>query len=170
MRVYRIQSSRLFLRFSLFIVISVVILAPLILPFTKPGKAWTYDLDVHAFRMAAFHQAVLEGNIPPKWSTQLVYGWGSPVFLFNWTLPYWMGEPFLFAGWSVVDAQKAVIIISVIFSYIAMFVFLWYWQGFWPAMAGAVIYEWALFRIYLLFTGGSLGVLAAFMFWPLPFL
>ena len=86
MRVYRIQSSRLFLRFSLFIVISVVILAPLILPFTKPGKAWTYDLDVHAFRMAAFHQAVLEGNIPPKWSTQLVYGWGSPVFLFNWTL------------------------------------------------------------------------------------
>lgn len=170
MWIHKIPSSRLVLRFSICIVLSVLILAPLILPFTKSGKAWTYDLDVHAFRMAAFHQAVTEGNIPPKWSTQLVYGWGSPVFLFNWTLPYWMGEPFLFAGWSVVDAQKAVIIISVIFSYVAMGAFLWYWLGFWPALGGAVVYEWALFRIYLLFTGGSLGMLTVFMFWPLLFL
>ena len=156
-------------RMLLFIVISSVILSPLIAPFFKPGRAWTYDVDIHAFRMAAFHNALKDGNIPPRWSSQLVYGWGSPLFSFNWSLPYWMGEPFLFAGWSVTDASKAVIILSVVLSYLFMFFFLREWFGFWPAMGGTAIYEWSLYRLFLLFTGGGLGMHAAFIFWPMLF-
>ncbi|OGG30388.1 hypothetical protein A2971_00790 [Candidatus Gottesmanbacteria bacterium RIFCSPLOWO2_01_FULL_46_21] len=156
-------------RMLLFIVISSVILSPLIAPFFKPGRAWTYDVDIHAFRMAAFHNALKDGNIPPRWSSQLVYGWGSPLFSFNWSLPYWMGEPFLFAGWSVTDASKAVIILSVVLSYLFMFFFLREWFGFWPALGGTAIYEWSLYRLFLLFTGGGLGMHAAFIFWPMLF-
>lgn len=157
------------MRRAIFFVITIAVLTPLIAPFLKPGRAWTYDVDYHVYRMAAFHNAVLEGQIPPRWSSQLVYGWGSPLFSFNWSLPYWMGEPFLFAGFSLTDASKAVVILSVIFSYLCMFLFLREWMGFWPALGGAVIYEWSLFRIYLLFTGGGLGMHAAFIFWPILF-
>lgn len=156
-------------RILFFIIISSVVLSPLIGPFFKPGRAWTYDVDYHAYRMAAFHNALKDGDFPPRWSSQLVYGWGSPMFSFNWSLPYWMGEPFLFAGWSITDSSKAVVILTVVLSYLLMFFFLREWLGFWPAIGGAVVYEWSLFRIYLLFTGGGLGMHAAFIFWPVLF-
>lgn len=156
-------------RYLISILVSAVVLFPLIKPFLQSGRAWTYDVDSHQFRMAAFHQIIKEGNIPPRWSSQLNYGWGSPVFTFNWSLPYWMGEPFLFAGFSVTDASKAVTIVSIILSYIVMFGFLAEMFGFLPALGGAAIYEWALFRIYLLFTGGGLGMETAFIFWPMLF-
>lgn len=154
---------------ALFLAISTAALIPLISPFLKPGRAWTYDVDYHAFRMAAFHNAVLEGEIPPRWSSQLVYGWGSPLFSYNWSLPYWVAEPFLFAGWSITDSSKAVVILSVALSYLVMFFFLKEWFEFWPALGGAVVYEWSLFRVYLLFTGGGLGMQMAFIFWPILF-
>jgi hypothetical protein len=156
-------------RFIVFLIVSVLTISVLLAPFLKPGRAWTYDTDNHQFRIVAFHEAVKHGELPPGWTSQLVYGWGSPVFLFNWTLPYWMAEPFLFAGSSITDASKGVVVASIIFSFLSIFGLLFSWFGFWPGLMGAVFYEWALFRIYLLHTGGGLGTHAAFIFWPLIF-
>ncbi|HEY4500642.1 MAG TPA: hypothetical protein VJH25_02495, partial [Candidatus Paceibacterota bacterium] len=89
---------------------------------------------------------------------------------FNWSLPYWMAEPFLFAGWSTTDAQKIVVASAIPFSYLSMFAFLSIWLGFWPAITGAAVYIWATFRIYLLYTSGASGMEIGFIFWPLLFL
>ncbi len=157
-------------RFLFFILSSILIIYPLLSPLFTTGIPWTYDGDLHQFRMAGFHSAIKDGQIPPRWSSMLSYGWGSPVFNFNWSLPYWLSEPFLFAGWSTTAAQKMVVASAIPLSYLTMFAFLALWLGFWPAIAGSTIYIWANFRIYLLYTSGASGMEVGFIFWPLLFL
>ena len=105
----------------IFFILSLIVLYPLLSPLFVRGIPWTYDGNLHQYRMAGFHAAVKEGQIPPRWSSLLSYGWGSPVLNFNWSLPYWMAEPFLFAGWSTTDAQKIVVASAIPFSYLSMF-------------------------------------------------
>jgi hypothetical protein len=149
---------------------SIIILVPLLSPFFPPGMVDTYDGYLHQFRMAAFHASLKEGIIPPRWSTQLAYGWGSPVLNFNWSLPYWLAEPLLFLNWTTTEAQKAVVMLSVLFLFFSMFLFLYVWLGIWSAITGATLSVWALFYIYMLYTSGAVGIQVGLIFWPLLFL
>ncbi len=149
---------------------SIIILFPLLSPFFPSGMVDTYDGYLHQFRMAAFHTSVTEGIIPPRWSTQLAYGWGSPVLNFNWSLPYWLAEPFLFLNWTTTEAQKAVVLLSVLSLFFTMFLFLYVWLGIWSAITGATLSVWALFYIYMLYISGSVGMQVGLIFWPLLFL
>ncbi len=154
-----------------FIFLTLLILAPLVWLLQFRGTVKTYDSYPHLFRMAAFHRAILDGQIPPRWSSQLAYGFGSPVFHYNWSLPYWMAEPFLFAGLTVTQTLNIVIALITVFSFGTMFAFLMVWIGsIWPAIVGATLYVWSLFSIYLMYTAGGLGMEAGLMTWPILFL
>lgn len=152
------------------LILCLAIVFPLILPFFTPGMIDTFDGYLHQYRIAAFHTSVLQGVIPPRWSSFLAYGWGTPVFSFNWSLPYWMAEPFLFVGFSLSDAHKAVIISSVILLYASSFYLYFTWFGVWSALAGATMMTWGLYYMYTLYTTGALGTLVGVIFWPLLFL
>ena len=149
---------------------SIIILFPLLSPFFPAGMINTYDGYLHQFRMAAFHTSIKEGIIPPRWSSQLAYGWGSPVLNFNWSLPYWLAEPFLYLNWTITDAQKAVVMLSILLLFFTMFLFLYVWLNIWSALAGATISVWALYYIYMLYTSGTIGMQVGLIFWPLLFL
>lgn len=152
------------------LVLCLAIVFPLILPFFAPGMIDTFDGYLHQYRIAAFHTSVLQGVIPPRWSSFLVYGWGTPIFSFNWSLPYWMAEPFLFAGFSLSGAHKAVIMSSVILLYASTFYLYFIWLGVWSGLAGATMMTWGLYYMYTLYTTGALGTLVGVIFWPILFL
>lgn len=150
--------------------IAVLVSFPIIQPLFPEGIPVTFDGYNHMVRIAQFHQALLDGNIPPSWSSGLAYGWGSPLFLYNWTLPYWLAEPFLLLGMTVTESLKMVKGLSVIASFFTMFVLLKTLFSLWPSIAGATLYTWAVFRIYLLYTSGAIGMEVALIFWPLIFI
>ena len=76
---------------AILLVVALALLSPLLLP----GFPQTHDGDQHFVRTAHFFHAVKEGNLLPSWAGTLNSGFGSPVFLYNWLLLYYLSIPFL---------------------------------------------------------------------------
>ena len=148
----------------------IVLLLPIIVPMFPRGCPQTWDSEAHLVRMAAFHKSILDGQIPPRWVTTLAFDYGSPVLMFNWSLPYWLAEPFLFLNFSLIDSLKSVTVLSLILSFFTMFLFLKTWFSKWPAFIGAFFYCWAPFRFNLFYLTGAIGTSVSFIFIPLIFL
>jgi hypothetical protein len=119
------------------------------------------------FRIAAFHHALIDGDLLPGWAGFLSYGWGSPVFLFNWSLPYWLAQPPVFLGASIVDALKIVEGGALVGSFVTMLLFLRSRFRLLPSLVGALAYAWAPFHIYLHYRAGALGMEVALILWPM---
>jgi hypothetical protein len=156
--------------FLLVLCIGAITFFQLIWPWVSPGTIDTFDANLHLFRLAAFHESILQGVIPPRWSSSLAYGWGSPVLHFNWSLPYWMAEPLLFLGLPLTHAYSAVVIISIVGIFISTYMLCRFWFDHWSGLAAAMVTTWALYVLYTIFISGAIGMLVGVVFWPLIFL
>lgn len=142
---------------------------PGIFPFLIFGLPNTHDGQTHVVRLASFHQALTDGQFPPRWAGNLTSGFGSPVFLFGFSLPSWFGEFFHLIGFSFEDSVKAVFILSYIVSGIFMYLFLAEFFLFLPAFVGAVFYQFAPYRFLDLYVRGDVGEALLFAIVPLVF-
>ncbi len=74
--------------------LTILALALLALPAASPffleGVPRTNDLPAHLFRTFFFIRAIEWGGIWPRWSPDLVYGYGYPVFNFFPSLFHWV--------------------------------------------------------------------------------
>lgn len=152
-----------------YLAIGILLLAPILLPLYGQGFPHAWDTGAHLIRMAGFHEALLDGQFPPRWLTHFAYDWGSPVLMFNWSLPYWLAEPFIAGGITIVDSFKIVILTGVILSFFSMYGFLRTWLNKEAAIAGGIIYCWAPYRLNTIYVRGAIGEATAFAFWPLIF-
>lgn len=137
-----------------------------VLPLFVNGLPNTHDGQTHVMRLASFHQALFDGQFPPRWAGNFAFGYGSPVVSYAFHLPYIMGEIFYLLGFSFIDATKTVFVVSYVFSGIFMFLFLRQIVGRFPAFVGAVIYQFAPFRFVDLYVRGDVGEALVFMFPP----
>jgi len=99
----------------------------------------------------------------------LTSGFGSPVFLFGFSLPSWLGEFFHLIGFSFEDSVKAVFILSYVVSGIFMYLFLAEIFSFLPAFVGTVFYQFAPYRFLDLYVRGEIGEALLFAIVPLVF-
>ncbi len=75
----------------LLMVLALALLAiPAASPFLLPNAPRTNDLPAHLFRTFFFIRAVEWGGVWPRWSPDLVYGYGYPVFNFFPSLFHWV--------------------------------------------------------------------------------
>ena len=68
----------------------------------------------HVARIVEMHTALQEGQFPVRWSANLGYGYGMPLFQFYAPLPYYIGALLYGLGFSGVLVVKLLIIISSI--------------------------------------------------------
>src|SRR3989338_7413494 len=87
-----------------------------VLPIFKPYVAGTADGLGHRFRLVSFYKSLKEGNIRPRWASDAALGYGAPIFLFNYPLPYYLGSLFLFLGFSVNQAGQILEAVSLFLS------------------------------------------------------
>ncbi len=135
--------------------------------FFPSGLPNTHDGQTHVMRLASFYQALVDGQVPPRWAGNLAYGFGSPVLSFSFPLPYLLGEIFHRFGFSFVDSIKTVFIFSVFLSGLAMFLFLSRVTGKLPAFLGSTLYLLAPYRFLDLYVRGDVGESLVFIFPPL---
>src|SRR5258706_14685302 len=76
--------------FSLFII-------PLLflLPLFKSGMYVSHDGNGQIVRIGAYYNAIRDGQIPVRWNANINYTYGSPLFIFYYPLPYYIGSFFL---------------------------------------------------------------------------
>lgn len=158
-----------------------IIVIFLLLLFTFPavksllseGGFTAHDLTHHVVRQIDMHRLLSEGQFPPRWSGELAYGYGYPVFLFNYPLPALLGEVFYIFGLNFVDSVKAVLFTSMIISVLGMYLFLKSLLGSSLAsFLGAIFYLYAPIRFIYIYVSASVGSALAlgilpFIFWSL---
>ncbi len=134
---------------------------------THPGLPVTHDGQDHVIRIANFYQNLTEGNIIPRWSSNVNYRFGHPVLMFFYPLPYYVASLFHFFGLSLIDSTKIVFALAYVLSGYAMYLFIKSLLNKEAGFVAAMLYLFAPYRFVDFYVRGAIGEHVAFLFPPL---
>lgn len=157
-----------FIYYFKIIAVVFVISLPIIFPYLNPGYFPTHDGEWAVVRLSDMFRELRDFQIPPRYSGDLNFGYGYPLFNFVYPLPYYLGLVIHFFGLSFVDSIKSLFFVSVPLS--AFFMFLAskkVWKNTQAGLISAVFYAYFPYRIVDLYVRGSLGESLAFVLFPL---
>jgi len=154
------------------IIILIFVHAIFLFPFLKPGIPLSHDGDGHLARIGAYYKAFQDGQFPPRWAGDLNFRFGTPVFIFNYNLPYYVATFLHMIGLNLGDSFKLVLSISFILSGLGFF--LWLSQLFRKeaAFIGALLFGLAPYHFLNVFVRGAFGetvglTIIPFIFWQI---
>ena len=153
------------------LLIILLSLAPLLSLFTNTDMIHTHDGPVHLARIAEYYKSLADGQILPRWAGNLNFGYGTPVFIFLYPLPYLIGSLFLFLGANLILAFKLVLTTSYLLSGVTMyFCMKFLTKNNFTAYLSALLYQFAPYRLVELVVRGSMAEAFVFSFLPLMIL
>jgi len=123
--------------------------------------------DMQPIRLQQLDKCIKDGQIPCRWTADLGYGYGYPMFIFYSPFVYYFMEIFHLLGFSLLTSIKIGFMFSFIFSAITMFIFV---KSLWGNLAGLVssaFYVYAPFRASDVYSRGAVGEFWALGFFPL---
>lgn len=134
----------------------------------RPGYFESHDGIIHVMRLAHFDSALKDGQFQVRWLPTWMAGYGSPIFNFNWSLPYYIGSLLHYFGISYEESIKMVFLLGYVLSGLFMFLLLYELaRDKVISVLGSVIYMWAPYRFLDIYIRGALGEATAFVFFPL---
>ena len=143
-------------KFAIFAILFLLSL-PSIAALVHPGFFQSDDGEWMIIRFSSFHQALVNGQFPVRFLQRLNYGYGYPVANFLYPGFMYLAESLRIVGFGFVDTIKIMFGISMIES--AVFTYFWLSKVFgkWPAVIGGLVYLYAPYHLYDLYTRGSVG-------------
>jgi hypothetical protein len=137
----------------------------------RSGFYTSHDGYHQIVRQAVFHKGLMEGQFPVRWAGKAYRGFGYPLFIFTYRLPFWIGELWYLSFGSLAGAIKFSFILSFVLSALTMYWFLKrLLKKIIPAFIGSILYLWAPYRFLDIFVRAALGEAWCFVFIPLVFL
>lgn len=152
------------------IIFSIVLSIPVILPYFHAGYFPTHDGEWAIVRLADMFRTLRDFQIPARYSGELNFGYGYPLFNFTYPLPYYLGVVIHLLGFGFVNTIKILFAGSVVFS--ALFMFLAsrsLWRSNWSGIASSILYVYFPYRMIDLYVRGSIGESLSFALFPLLF-
>lgn len=155
---------------SLLALLTLISLLPLI-SILRKGTYESGDLNIHVGFAMSFFESLKEGNLIPRWSSQIIYGYGYPLFLFVYPLPYYLASLFHAIGFTFINSFKIILAFSFIASGITMYLFVKEeLKNKFSAFFAALIYLFAPYHLVDMHYRVSVGEVLAFAIFPLCFL
>src|SRR3989338_3935244 len=108
-------------KFNFLFILILISLLPLISMLRK-GTYESGDLSIHVGFATSFYESLMDGNFIPRWSSQIIYGYGYPLFIFVYPLPYYMASLLHFLGFTFINFLKHSSPCTFSPSYIAYFI------------------------------------------------
>lgn len=130
----------------------------------------SHDGFAHTARIAAYYQAIKNGQFPPRWAANFYDGRGSPIFVYSYPLPYALGAAFHFGGLSYQDSFRLVMALGFFLAGVTSFFWLRNRFGNLTGLVGAVFYLWVPYRFLNLYVRGAMAENLAYGLVPLVFL
>ncbi len=149
---------------------SFCISLPVVLPFFHPGYFPTHDGEWAVVRLGDMFRLIRDFQIPARYSGELNFGYGYPLFNFTYPLPYYIGTFIHLSGIGFVDTIKILFASSVFLS--AFFMFLVsksLWKNNWAGIISAILYVYFPYRMVDLYVRGSIGESLSYALFPLLF-
>lgn len=136
-----------------------------------PGLFTAHDIWHQVVRLYYYYQGINDGQFLPTWVGQLANGFGYPLFLFSYHLPWLIGVPFLKIGLDIPTVLKTLFFLSYIGSGLTMYFFVNnLLKNKLSAILSSILYLWLPYHFLIIFVGGSIGIAFVFTFLPLVFL
>ena len=158
------------MRDFLIIVLLFVFTIPSIRDLLKPAAYTSHDLTNHVVRTIHMDRILKEGQIPSRWTGDLNFGYGYPLFLFNYPLPSMVASVLHNLGLSFLWSVKITLLLSMIFSaYFAYILFRYAFSSTAAGFVGGLFYLYAPIRFLNVYVSATFGNAVAFAFVPLVF-
>lgn len=150
------------------IILVVVLSIPIIYPYFQKGYFPTHDGEWAVVRLSDMYRLLRDFQIPPRYSGNLNFGYGYPLFNFAYPFPYYLGMIFKMIGFGFVNSIKILFALSVPVSGLAMFFLSTrIWSSKTAGLLSALLYIYLPYRFVDLYVRGSIGESLAFIFFPL---
>ncbi len=152
------------LPFTLVILLSYWAIQPLLVSGFFP----IHD-DTQVGRVYEMRKALLDGMFPVRWSTDLGYGYGYPIFNFYAPFAYYVGGIINLLGVDSLLATKLMIAIAILFSGVTMYLLA---KEFWGRIGGivsALCYIYVPYHALDVYVRGDVTETYAYAFIPLIF-
>lgn len=147
----------------------ILLVLPTFFRMLRPGIFSTQDF--HFFRLVEFNKCFSDLQLPCRWSSDAALGYGEPVFNFYGQIPYLAGSLLHSAGLSLVDSFKGLFVLSLVLSFLSMFVLARrLWKDNLSAILSSVLYLYAPYRALDVWVRGALPEALAFAIFPLAIL
>lgn len=153
-------------RNNILIFLLLIFVIPAILPLFNLGFFVSDDLEWMVIRFSAFYSAFKDGQIPVRFLHSLNNGYGYPVPTFLYPGFMYFGIPVQVITSNFVVTIKTILVLSISGS--ALFTYVWLNKFFSKSasQAGSVVAVYLPYRLYDLYTRGSVGELFALAWVP----
>lgn len=139
--------------------------------FVIPGFYTSHDGETHTARLANYYLALQEGQFPPQLAPTLFGGFGFPIFIFIYPLPYLLGAFFHSLGFTYTDSAEAVMALGHIISGVLFYLFIEKHTGSKvQALVSSLFFSYAPYRFLMLFVRGAYAESLAYVFVSASFL
>lgn len=149
--------------------ILILLIVPSILALLKPGYYNMHD-DMQMIRQLQLEKCLTDGQIPCRWSPDLGYEYGYPLFNFYPPLPYMVGQIFRFLGFSFMWSVKLTAVSQFIASSMGMYLLVAYLSTPTTALLASLFYTYAPYHAVNIYIRGAMNEAWASVFFPLIFL
>lgn len=156
----------IFLKNNWISILLIILTIPAFYLMIRPGIFSMSDPAV--FRMFEYDKCIKDLQFPCRFSPDVAFEYGQPLFNFYGQLPFFIGETFVLLGVSILDTIKILFILSLLLSAISMYLLAnQIWQNRYSALICAIIYTYAPYRAVDIYVRGALSEAWAFVFFPL---
>lgn len=107
---------------NLFILLIIISILPIISIF-RAGDYESGDFNIHIYRIMSFYDSLKEGHFMPSWAGELNATYGNPLFIFNYSLPYYFISLIHSIGFSFISSMKIYLGLNLYLS--GIFIFIW---------------------------------------------
>ncbi|PJA00043.1 MAG: hypothetical protein COX78_01080 [Candidatus Levybacteria bacterium CG_4_10_14_0_2_um_filter_35_8] len=157
-------------KINLFTLLLVISLLPVI-SILRSGSYESGDFNIHIYRIISFSNVLKEGIIMPSWAADLNSSYGNPLFIFNYSLPYYFISFFHFVGIDFINATKLYLGLIMYFSSITMFLAVKeITNNKFAAFVSAIFYLFSPYHLIDVHFRATLGESTIFLVAPLIFL
>ncbi len=125
--------------------------------------------DTQVARTFEMTKALKDGMFPVRWSQDLGYGFGYPIFNFYNPLPYYVSGLISLFGFDALSATKLMVILAIVLSGFSMYLLSKEFFGKKGALFSSLLYVLAPFHAVEVYVRGDFAENFAYAFIPLLF-
>jgi hypothetical protein len=151
---------------NLILLVALTVFA--IAPLCQPGFFWgAHDARHSVYFLYEFDRSIQDGILYPRWSPDITFGYGYPLFNIYGPLAFYLGEAFHLLGLDLLWAIKMVFAASFVLSGLAMYLFVRKLMGRWAGLIAGLVYVYVPYHIGDVYVRGAFAESMALVFFPL---
>ena len=147
--------------------VGFLLIVPSFIFLLRPNLYWNMHDDMQLIRQLELEKCFQDGQLPCRWSPDLGFGYGYPLFNFYPQFPYLIGQIYRTLGFSFISTVKLTAITQIVVSYFAMYLLASAVFGPVGGLLSALFFTYAPYHAVNIYVRGAMNEAWSAVFFPL---